>query len=96
MNCRLKTLLDISPNISLAGANSCQRSRNRNMENSHDLQDALALAAWLPEKNRCWYLAKPIDIKMKYGLTMDAAEAPAILKVYEACRSFETAKPNSN
>ena len=53
-------------------------------------------AEWLPEKNRCWYVAKYIEIKRKYGLTMDAAEAAAILKVYESCGSFEMAKPNCN
>ena len=40
-------------------------------------QDTLPKAAWLPEKNRCWYVAKYIEIKKKYGLTMDSAEAAA-------------------
>ena len=53
-------------------------------------------AEWLPEKNRCWYVAKYIEIKKKYSLTMDSAEAAAILKVYESCGSFEMAKPNCN
>ena len=53
-------------------------------------------AEWLPENNRCWYVAKYIEIKKKYGLTMDAAEAAAIQKVYESCESFEMQKPECN
>ena len=45
-------------------------------------------AEWLPEKNQCWYVAKYIEIKKKYDLTMDLAEATAVLKVYESCESF--------
>ena len=53
-------------------------------------------AEWLPEKNQCWYVAKYIEIKKKYGLTMDAAEAAAVLKVYESCESFGLIKPDCN
>ena len=42
-------------------------------------------AEWLPEKNRCWYVAQYIEIKKKYGLTMDTTETSAILNVYESC-----------
>ncbi len=45
-------------------------------------------AEWLPEKNRCWYVAKYIEIKRKYVLTMDRAEAAAILKVHQSCEPF--------
>ncbi len=44
-------------------------------------------AEWLPEKNQCWYVAKYIEIKKKYRLTMDAAEAAVIFKVFESCES---------
>ena len=53
-------------------------------------------AEWLPEKNHCWYVAKYIEIKKKYGLTMDAAEAAAILNAVELCESFEMTKPDCN
>ncbi len=53
-------------------------------------------AEWLPDKNRCWYVAKYIEIKKKYGLTMDPAEASAIQKVYESCESFGMIKPDCN
>ena len=51
-------------------------------------------ADWLPEKNQCWYVAKYIEIKKKYGLTMDAAEAATVLEVYESCESFDMIKPD--
>ena len=53
-------------------------------------------AEWLPANNRCWYVAKYIEIKKKYGLTMDRAEAAAVQKVYESCTSFEMQKPECN
>ena len=53
-------------------------------------------AEWLPDKNRCWYVAKYIEIKKKYSLTMDVAEAAVIQKVYESCKSFEMTKPDCN
>ena len=51
---------------------------------------------WLPENNQCWYVAKYIEIKKKYGLTMDAAEAAAVFKVYESCESFEMTMKDRN
>lgn len=53
-------------------------------------------ANWLPEYNRCWYVAKYIEIKKKYGLTMDTAEAAAVQAVYESCETFEMTKPECN
>ena len=50
-------------------------------------------AEWLPEHNRCWYVARYIEVKRKYGLSMDPAEAAAVRKVYESCASFEMVKP---
>ena len=53
-------------------------------------------AEWLPDENRCWYVANYIEIKRKYGLSMDKAEASAILRVYESCESFKMTKPDGN
>lgn len=50
-------------------------------------------AEWLPEHNRCWYVARYIEVKRKYGLSMDPAEAATVRKVYESCASFEMVKP---
>lgn len=49
-------------------------------------------AEWLPENNQCWYVAKYIEIKKKYDLTMDVAEAMTVLKIYQSCDSFEMNK----
>ena len=50
-------------------------------------------ANWLPENNRCWYVRKYLEIKRKYGLSMDQAEADAVLKVYRSCSSFKVKRP---
>ena len=47
-------------------------------------------------ENGCWYVAKYIEIKRKYGLTMDAAEASAVQQLYESCESFEMTVPDCN
>ena len=48
---------------------------------------------WMPENNRCWYVGKYVEIKRKYGLSMDQTEADAVLAVYETCDSFDMMKP---
>lgn len=53
-------------------------------------------AEWLPENNQCWYTAKYIEIKKKYGLAMDTAEAAVILKVSESCEPFQMTRPYCN
>lgn len=51
-------------------------------------------ADWLPENNRCWYVGKYLEIKRKYGLSMDQAEADAVLTVYRTCSTFEIERPS--
>ena len=51
-------------------------------------------ANWLPENNRCWYVGKYLEIKRKYGLSMDQAEADAVLTVYRSCSTFEIKRPS--
>ena len=53
-------------------------------------------AEWLPDNNQCWYVAKYIEIKKKYGLTMDEAEATAVLNVFESCKSIGMTKSDCN
>ena len=48
------------------------------------------LAEWLPEKNRCWYVARVMAVKRKYGLTMDSAEHQAAQAVLIGCSSDTT------
>ena len=49
---------------------------------------------WMPENNRCWYVGKYVEIKRKYGLSMDQAEADSVLAVYATCDSFDMVKPS--
>ena len=50
-------------------------------------------ANWLPENNRCWYVGKYLEIKRKYGLSMDQAEADSVLAVYRSCSTFKIIQP---
>lgn len=50
-------------------------------------------AEWMPDNNRCWYVGKWVEIKKKYNLTMDQAEADSISAVYQECASFAMESP---
>lgn len=50
-------------------------------------------AEWMPDNNRCWYVGKWVEIKRKYNLTMDQAEADSISAVYRDCASFDMIQP---
>ena len=47
------------------------------------------VAEWLPSQNQCWFVARVIAIKKKYGLSMDAREAAAALNVLADCVDLE-------
>ena len=44
-------------------------------------------AEWLPEKNACWFAARVVKVRQKYGLTIDEAEAEALEQVLSNCES---------
>ena len=46
-------------------------------------------AEWLPKLNRCWYVARTIQVRREYGLTIDRAEADAIDRVLAGCASSD-------
>ena len=46
-------------------------------------------AEWLPEKNRCWFAARIVEVRQKYDLTIDRAEAEALEEVLSGCESTE-------
>ena len=62
-------------------------SVNRNQKSDKDP------AEWMPENNRCWYVGKWVEIKKKYNLTMDQAEADSVAAVYQECDTFEMVVP---
>ena len=54
---------------------------NRHRKRDHDAAD------WLPEKNRCWFAARIVEVRRKYGLSIDAREAAALEQVLGGCQS---------
>ncbi|MCY4080762.1 MAG: excalibur calcium-binding domain-containing protein [Caldilineaceae bacterium] len=43
------------------------------------------LAEWLPALNQSWYVNRVVQVKRKYNLSMDQAEANTARRVLEAC-----------
>ena len=46
-------------------------------------------AEWLPEKNRCWFAHRVIEVRKAYSLTIDKREARALYAVLATCESSE-------
>jgi len=46
-------------------------------------------AEWMPERNKCWFTNRIIEIKTKYDLSIDQAEANAMDAVLATCDSVE-------
>ena len=46
-------------------------------------------AEWLPAQNRCWFAARVIAVRQRYGLTIDRREADALDQVLAGCASTE-------
>lgn len=46
-------------------------------------------AEWMPEKNKCWFANRVVEVKLKYGLSVDRAEADALDAVLSECDSVE-------
>ena len=56
---------------------------NRNQKGAKDAAD------WLPDRNSCWFVDTIIEVRLKYGLTIDQREADAIDQVLASCPSTE-------
>ena len=56
--------------------------------NRYDKVDRDA-AEWLPAQNRCWFAARVIAVRERYGLTIDRREADALDQVLAGCTSTE-------
>ena len=61
-------------NLTLAGP-----TVNRHQKSAKDV------AEWTPERNACWFVARTLEVRRKYGLTIDRAEAAAAEAVLTAC-----------
>lgn len=55
---------------------------------------ALDAFDWMPEMNQCWFAQRVVDVRLKYGMTVDKAEAEALELVLAGCESTEIAKPD--
>ena len=56
--------------------------------NRHQKSDRDA-AEWMPPENRCWFAARVVEVRRKYGLTIDRREADAVERVLSACGSTQ-------
>lgn len=55
---------------------------NRNEKSDKDA------AEWMPIKNHCWYISRIIQVKSKWGLSVDQAEHDALDLALEYCVTF--------
>ena len=44
---------------------------------------------WLPERNRCWFAARIVEVRRAYGLTINRGEAQALERILARCASTE-------
>ena len=56
--------------------------------NRHDKRDHDA-AGWLPAMNRCWFANRVVEVRRKYGLTIDRHEPDVLERVLSICTSTE-------
>ena len=56
---------------------------NRHAKSGYDA------AEWLPDENACWFARTVVDVRRKYGLTIDEREAEALDRLLATC--FSTA-----
>lgn len=60
---------------------------------NRQLKKAKDAAEWLPDRNRCWFADRVLQVRRKYRLTIDRREAAALERVLAGCASaaLETA-----
>ena len=56
--------------------------------NQHQ-KSAKDVAEWTPDLNACWFANRTLEVRRKYGLTIDRAEAEAVEDVLSGCDSTE-------
>ena len=42
---------------------------------------------WVPDRNRCWFAGRVVEVRQAYGLTVDRREAAALERILSACES---------
>ena len=58
-------------------------SVNRHQKSGKDV------AEWKPDLNACWFASQTLEVRRKYGLTIDSREAEAVEAVLSRCDSTE-------
>jgi len=77
----LKTKLQFSAdldNLTLASPHI-----NQQMKKARDA------AEWMPSINQCWFANRVLQVRLKYGLTIDRREVDALEAVLSGCESVE-------
>ena len=49
---------------------------------------------YIPPRNRCWFAGRVVDIKSRWGMTVDAAEAIALIGALEGCDTRAVQRPS--
>ena len=44
-------------------------------------------AEWLPDRNRCWFAARVVEVRRAYDLTIDRHEAEVLERILRQCQS---------
>ena len=44
---------------------------------------------WLPDRNRCWFAGRVLEVKRAYRLTVDRREAAALERIISRCYGLE-------
>ena len=44
-------------------------------------------AEWVPDRNRCWFAGRVVEVRRAYGLTIDRREAAALERILASCES---------
>ena len=44
---------------------------------------------WVPDRNRCWFAGRVVEVKRAYGLTLDRREAAALEQILRGCANTD-------
>ena len=61
---------------------------NRTVKSDKDAAD------YIPPRNRCWFAGRVLDVKLRWGLTVDAAESVVLIGAMEGCSTRAVARPS--
>ena len=51
------------------------------------LEIPLVIRGWLPDRNRCWFAARVVEVRRAYDLTIDRREAEVLEQILSQCTS---------